>query len=64
MLVLSRKTQERIKIGKEIELTVLAISGNRVRLGILAPVEIPILRDELEHRIDDVPDSCEIFELA
>ena len=48
MLVLSRKSQERIIIGEGIEVTVLGISGNRVRLGIKAPPDVPILRNELE----------------
>ena len=56
MLVLSRRTEERIIIGQDIEVIVLAISGNRVRLGILAPMEIPILRDELEPRIHNAPE--------
>jgi carbon storage regulator len=64
MLVLSRRTEERINIGQNIEVKVLAISGNRVRLGILAPVEIPILRNELEPRIHDDPDSLECLEMA
>ena len=47
MLVLSRKSHEQIIIGQGIEITVLAIRGNRVRLGINAPPEVPILREEL-----------------
>jgi len=50
MLVLSRKNQERIVIGQDIEVTVLSIQGNRVQLGICAPVEVPIVRKELEGR--------------
>lgn len=64
MLVLSRRTEERIIIGQDIEVIILAISGSRVRLGILAPMEIPILRDELEPRIHNAPDLSEISELA
>ncbi len=64
MLVLSRKTQERIIIGEGIEVTILGISGNRVRLGIKAPPEVPILREELECRIHNAPDAREISEVA
>jgi carbon storage regulator len=47
MLVLSRKPGERIYIGDHIVLTVVAIQGNRVRLGIDAPTSVEIQREEL-----------------
>lgn len=47
MLVLSRKVNERIKIGDDIELTVVAISGDTIRLGIEAPSKVRILRSEV-----------------
>lgn len=47
MLVLTRKTSERITIGRDVEVVVLKISGNRVRLGISAPAGISILRDDV-----------------
>jgi carbon storage regulator len=50
MLVLSRKSGERIQIGSEIELTVLGIHGGRVKLGFAGPREVPIHRDELVRR--------------
>ncbi len=50
MLVLSRKSRQRIIIGEGIEITILAISGNRVRLGITAPREVPVRREELHVR--------------
>ena len=48
MLVLSRKTNEVICIGPNIYVTVLAIQGGRVRLGIEAPQDVPIRRAELQ----------------
>lgn len=47
MLVLSRKQWERIRIGAGITITVLQIQGNRVRIGVVAPEDQKILRDEL-----------------
>lgn len=47
MLVLSRKLNEKIKLGDDIELTIVAISGDTVRLGIEAPRELKILRSEI-----------------
>lgn len=47
MLVLSRKVGELIDIGNQIQVKVVAIEGQRVRLGIEAPAEVPIRRSEL-----------------
>ena len=47
MLVLTRKMNERIIIGDNISIMVVGIRGNHVRLGIEAPPEVVILRDEL-----------------
>ena len=47
MLVLTRKPGERIVIGEDITVTVLEVQGNRIRLGIEAPKEIPVMREEL-----------------
>ena len=55
MLVLSRKPGEEIVIGDNIRLRVVAIRGTRVRLGITAPVETPILRHELSRPPDGGP---------
>ena len=54
MLVLSRKRGERICVGRHIEITVLAIRGNRVRLGVAAPPSVLIQRRELVARDADV----------
>ncbi len=48
MLVLSRKETQRIRLGDSIVITVVRLSGDKVRLGIEAPREMLVLRDELE----------------
>jgi len=48
MLILSRKAGERIKLGDSIVLTVVGVSGDKVRVGIQAPANILVLRDELK----------------
>jgi carbon storage regulator len=47
MLVLSRHRDESIRIGDDIVITVVDIRGDKVRLGISAPVEIPVYREEI-----------------
>jgi len=47
MLVLTRKTNQSIKIGDEIEITVLSVSGDKVRIGIDAPRDISVFRQEI-----------------
>jgi carbon storage regulator len=47
MLVLSRKTGEKIRIGDNIRVTIVRIGPNNVRVGIEAPPEINIVREEL-----------------
>jgi carbon storage regulator len=56
MLVLTRKSNESIMIGDEIELTILSVSGDKVRVGIQAPRDIPVFRKEvwLEIQQEDV----------
>ncbi len=48
MLVLSRKVGERILIGDEIAVTVVRVTGGGVRIGIEAPAEMPVIREELK----------------
>lgn len=48
MLVLSRKVEEVIRIGDDIQVKVLRIDGNRVKLGIVAPRDVRVLRHELQ----------------
>jgi len=50
MLVLSRKESQRIRLGDSIVITIVKISGDKVRVGIDAPTNVLVLRDELEPR--------------
>jgi carbon storage regulator len=50
MLVLSRKESQRIRLGESIVVTIVKISGDKVRVGIEAPADVLVLRDELELR--------------
>ena len=53
MLVLTRKLGERIVIGTNIELTVVDIRGNKVRLAVDAPRDVPVHRQEVYRHIHD-----------
>ncbi len=53
MLVLTRHVDERIAIGDNIVITVLGIEGDRVKLGISAPREVPILRFEVYEAVKE-----------
>lgn len=52
MLVLSRKKNEKIRIGGGITIVVVEIRGDKVRLGVEAPEETPVHREEIQDRID------------
>lgn len=53
MLILTRKAGEKIRIGDDIEVTVLEVNGRQVRIGISAPSGLPILREEVFRRIQE-----------
>jgi carbon storage regulator len=58
MLVLSRRESERIKVGDSIVVTGLRLGGDRVRLGIEAPAELLVLREELDEATPPGPPSA------
>lgn len=57
MLVLTRKKNQRIRIGDRIEITVLETHGDRVKLGFSGPPDVPIHREEVALRIRNGADA-------
>jgi carbon storage regulator len=57
MLVLTRKTNQSIMIGDDIEVSVLAVSRDKIRLGITAPRDVPVFRKEVYVSIKDAEGS-------
>ena len=57
MLVLSRKINERILIGDSIVLTIVQVQGSTVRIGIEAPPEVAIVREELLRKLAAADDG-------
>ncbi len=53
MLVLTRKIEQSIMIGDEIEVSILSVSGDKVRIGIDAPREVAVFRTEVYEAIDE-----------
>lgn len=51
MLILTRRVGETIKIGEDMEVTVLGVKGAQVRIGVLAPAHVPVHREEIYERI-------------
>ncbi len=51
MLILSRRTDESIVIGDEVTITILSVKGKQVRIGITAPADVSVHREEIYQRI-------------
>ena len=51
MLILTRRVGEVLRIGEDVSVTVLGVKGNQVRLGISAPKNVAVHREEIFHRI-------------
>ncbi len=52
MLILSRRESESVHLGDDIVLTIVRVSGEKVRIGIVAPPHVKVLRNELEVEVD------------
>ncbi len=62
MLVLTRKSNQSIMIGDDIEISVLAIMGEKVRIGIEAPRSVPVFRREVYVEIQEDREASEVSE--
>ena len=51
MLILTRRVGETVMIGNEVTVTVLGVKGNQVRIGVNAPKDVPVHREEIYERI-------------
>jgi len=55
MLILTRRVGETVVIGNDVDVTVLGVKGNQVRLGVKAPREVSVHREEIYKRIKEEP---------
>lgn len=59
MLILTRKTDESLLIGDDVEITVLSVRGGQVKLGVKAPKEVSVHRREIYQRIQETKQTSE-----
>ncbi|MGL4981650.1 MAG: carbon storage regulator CsrA [Treponemataceae bacterium] len=64
MLILSRKLNEKIKIGNDITLTIIEIRGEQVKIGVEAPKDVKVFRQELYNAIQDENKAASNIDLA
>lgn len=60
MLILTRRVQEALMIGDNVTVTVLSVKGNQVRLGIDAPRDVEVHREEIYHRVNGTEPNLEV----
>ena len=55
MLILTRRINESLVIGDDVTVTILGVKGNQVRIGVDAPRDVSVNREELAHKDDKTP---------
>lgn len=64
MLILTRRVGERLMIGDEIQVTVLGVKGNQVRIGVHAPPNVSVHREEIYQRVRAERESARLANAA
>ena len=64
MLILTRRVGERLMIGDDIEVTVLGVKGNQVRIGVHAPPNVSVHREEIYQRVRAERESARLANAA
>ena len=62
MLILTRRVGETLMVGDDVTITVLGVKGNQVRIGINAPKEVPVHREEIYLRIKNEEEADSLSE--
>ncbi len=64
MLILTRRVGERLMIGDDIQVTVLGVKGNQVRIGVHAPDNVSVHREEIYERVRAEKESARLVNAA
>lgn len=64
MLILTRRVGERLMIGDDIQVTVLGVKGNQVRIGVHAPADVSVHREEIYERVRAERESSRLVNAA